>query len=25
VRYDRPWGEVDSPSDLSRYEARPGA
>jgi L-glutamine-phosphate cytidylyltransferase len=24
VRYDRPWGEVDSPSDLSRYEARPG-
>jgi len=25
VRYDRPWGEVDSPSDLSRYEARPGS
>jgi len=22
VRYDRSWGEVDSPSDLSRYEAR---
>ena len=22
VRYDRSWGEIDSPGDLSRYEAR---
>ncbi len=22
VRYDRPWGEIDSPGDLRRYQAR---